>query len=500
MQLVKISELTPHPRNNEFFDDVTGQRWDEFLESIKTSGVIEPIVITEEKVIVSGHQRVRACKELGIEEIMAEVKLYDGDDKRVLKDLIETNVRQRGTIGGSDSQIVARVEALKEWYGVHQGRFGHNVKSTNGAFYSDQQDEKSSTMKIDDILKILGLTKKQYQTAQKIAENTIPEIQQLIEDGTVSRRTVSDLIAKLSPEDQQKLLDSLPDNVKFSAKTIEAYIDEIRSEAQAEAASTAATIQQNADKLLGQIDELKRENNALKDGYVIPEDAQEQIDKLQLDSRKYYESWQSSKKRVDQLEDMLDKAIKAKATAEAAAKGGDAGILSLQNQLDEMEKELEAEKRKADDFEFQLSEKVEEIKNLERRAKDGFMRSAITPAAGSEEANERQIRQLMDTIQITIGTFIEGVNKVMMQANLIPSIPDHILGALCHTSEDAEIHAHRLWNELIKNVSPESYMSQGDDADDDDDYFDEIIVENENTDYSKHKKDEFTMEELGLDY
>ncbi len=65
MQQINIDELKPHPRNNEFFDDMTGEKWNEFLDSIKTRGVIEPIVITPEKVIVSGHQRVRACKELG---------------------------------------------------------------------------------------------------------------------------------------------------------------------------------------------------------------------------------------------------------------------------------------------------------------------------------------------------------------------------------------------------------------------------------------------------
>lgn len=494
MQMVKVADLIPHPRNNDFFDDVTGQRWEEFLESIKTSGVIEPIVITEDKVIVSGHQRVRACKELGIEEIMAEVKLYDGDDRRVLKDLIETNVRQRGTIGGSDSQIVARVEALKEWYGVHNGYHGNDIVQKGGcaigASSEDQQEENFSTMKRDDILKILGLTKKQYETAKKIAENTIPEVQQLIEDGAISRRTVSDLIAKLSLEDQQKLLDALPDDVKFSAKTIEAYINEIRSKAQAEAASTAAIVQQGADKLRGQIDELKRENNALRDNYVVPDDTQKQIDKLQLDSRKYYESWQSSKKRIDQLEDLLEKAMKAKATAEAAAKGGDEGILSLQNQLDEMEKELEAEKRKANDFEYQLSEKEDEIKDLQRKAKDGLLRTAINPAEGTQEALDRKVRMLESDIQTAIGTFIAKVDEIMMRGNLIPEIPGHILGALCHTSEDAMTHARRLWDELIKNVSTEDYNSQKP-SDDDDDYFDEVICEGK-----EYPEDE----DYGLDY
>ena len=64
MQEILVSELKPHPKNDYFFDDMSGDKWNEFVESVRTSGVIEPIVITQEKVIVSGHQRVRACKEL----------------------------------------------------------------------------------------------------------------------------------------------------------------------------------------------------------------------------------------------------------------------------------------------------------------------------------------------------------------------------------------------------------------------------------------------------
>ena len=91
MQLMKIEELKPHPRNSEFFDDMSGEKWQEFLESIKTSGVIEPIVITQDKVIVSGHQRVRACKELGKDIVMVDVKIYDNEDD-IIEDMIMMNM------------------------------------------------------------------------------------------------------------------------------------------------------------------------------------------------------------------------------------------------------------------------------------------------------------------------------------------------------------------------------------------------------------------------
>ena len=100
MQPINIGELKPHPRNNEFFDDITGSNWEQFLDSMRErikngkTGNVEPIVITQDKTIVSGHQRVRGLKELGEKQVNAEIKIYDSDDE-ILADLIETNIRQR---------------------------------------------------------------------------------------------------------------------------------------------------------------------------------------------------------------------------------------------------------------------------------------------------------------------------------------------------------------------------------------------------------------------
>lgn len=107
--MLNIEELIPHERNSEFFDDMTGDKWKEFLDSIKTSGVIEPIVITQDKVIVSGHQRVRACKELGITEIMVDVKIYDNDED-VIEDMIMNNMSPFRDL--CDSKINNRFDEL----------------------------------------------------------------------------------------------------------------------------------------------------------------------------------------------------------------------------------------------------------------------------------------------------------------------------------------------------------------------------------------------------
>ncbi|HCT64448.1 MAG TPA: hypothetical protein DIC60_04135 [Lachnospiraceae bacterium] len=74
---VNISELKEFPNHEKYFPNIVGQEYIKFLRSIEDVGVVEPIVITQDKIIVSGHQRVRACKDLGIEIIPAYYFYYD---------------------------------------------------------------------------------------------------------------------------------------------------------------------------------------------------------------------------------------------------------------------------------------------------------------------------------------------------------------------------------------------------------------------------------------
>ena len=466
MQLVKVSELIPHPRNNEFFDDVTGKRWDEFLESIKTSGVIEPIVITEKKVIISGHQRVRACKELGIEEIMAEIKLYEDDEKKIVKDLIETNVRQRGTIGGSDQQIVARVEALKDWYGVYSGK--RNDLRTNGTQVDDGIPVNQA-----DILKILGLTEKQYKTAKQITDKAIPEVQQLIDKGTVSRRTVADLIAKLSPEDQKKLVDILPEDVKITASTVDAYINKLREEL----VGNANKLAEERNTLMGQVEQYKRENNELRSGNLpISEEAKKKQQKLMDERREYYEKYeqtfgkyQEANKNLEILRQMLADNQKEITRLKNASNGSDDAVIEMQNEIDSLRQSLESAERKANDLEYELSEKEDAIKNLERENKEGYLRKALRMNETQEEINEREIQSLMSDIQMAISDFQTNAEGFLVRKDSFPSISKPILKVLVTTCSQAVNAGNMLKIALMNAVGDyvEDGYSENDDSESD---------------------------------
>lgn len=85
-----------------------------------TKKIWEPIVVTQDMVIVSGHQRVRAAKELNMSTIMVDIRKYENDDK-VLKDLIETNIRQRGIGNPNPIKLGRCIKELERIYGVRDG-------------------------------------------------------------------------------------------------------------------------------------------------------------------------------------------------------------------------------------------------------------------------------------------------------------------------------------------------------------------------------------------
>lgn len=221
MQQINIDELKPHPRNNEFFDDMTGEKWNEFLESIRTSGVIEPIVVTTDMVIVSGHQRVRACKELGIPEIMCEIKTYKDEDS-IIKDLLETNIRQRGDIGGSAKKVGRRIKELEKLYGVRDG--SSNEKGNNRI---GEPNNSVDNVTQSDLAAKLGMSVDTLQNYKMLAD-MIPELEELMDTGIVSKSTALSMIKNLSEEEQESLIESLDTTKKITKREAEKYIEEIR--------------------------------------------------------------------------------------------------------------------------------------------------------------------------------------------------------------------------------------------------------------------------------
>jgi len=85
--------------NNHIFSAISKNKFEELKESISRSGVLSPILVRKKEdryEIISGHNRAKCCRELGLKEIPAIIKDYDNDMAELI--MIETNLAQRENI------------------------------------------------------------------------------------------------------------------------------------------------------------------------------------------------------------------------------------------------------------------------------------------------------------------------------------------------------------------------------------------------------------------
>lgn len=119
----RCAELRPHPLNETIY----GDRADgDLIESIRQRGVLNPILITGDNLIVSGHRRWGAAIAAGLETV--PVVVYTGDDSLDIEEaLIESN-RQRSK---TNEQIGREYKRLKEIYNERASRQGQRTDRTS---------------------------------------------------------------------------------------------------------------------------------------------------------------------------------------------------------------------------------------------------------------------------------------------------------------------------------------------------------------------------------
>lgn len=304
MEILKIKDLTPHPRNAEFFDDMTGEKWNEFLESVKSRGVIEPIVITPDKVIVSGHQRVRACKELGIDEITCDVHLYNNEDE-ILQDLLETNIRQRGDVGGSAKKVGKRIKELERIYGIQHG-------GDHGNQYTEAKPNNSDLPKSQsDLATQMRISVDTLQNYKLLAE-MIPELSDLVDTGIVTKTTALAIMKELSEEEQIELIDSLDTTRKITGREIQEYIDKNKEleTANQEKENRINKLNGKINDLDSKVEDLEREleDRPEKITRVIPEDYEKtksDLSAAQVDYKFLEKQYNAKVKELNELKDQI---------------------------------------------------------------------------------------------------------------------------------------------------------------------------------------------------
>lgn len=141
---------------------------------------------------------------------------YENEEKEI-KDLIESNLRQR-VLGNTNPVKLGRCfEFLQKWYGIQYGNNQFCGSPNNSESITQKQLAESYNISVDTIENYIKLTK------------IIPELEDLLFSGIITKTTALAIINTLTNDEQRELISSMDITKKITKMEAKKYIDEIKS-------------------------------------------------------------------------------------------------------------------------------------------------------------------------------------------------------------------------------------------------------------------------------
>ena len=194
---IDTSSLKPHPLNSKIYSNGNTE---DLEVSIQENGLLDPIIISKDNTIISGHRRWNACKNIGLENV--DVRVEDFQDETIA--LVELN-RYRNK---KASELLAEIFLLEKEYKkkIKRGRRkkGDNIVPINQGRIREK------------IAKLTGVSSGNLSKLKYI-HRVWPDIISLIDDGKV---TINQAYTESKRKEVFKNIQVSPKNgVKKSDKT-----------------------------------------------------------------------------------------------------------------------------------------------------------------------------------------------------------------------------------------------------------------------------------------
>lgn len=189
IEKIKIDTLIPF--ENHPFKTRTGEEQTELLESIRANGTLVPIIVRSSSAgkyeIISGHRRVEACKELGVDTILAIVKELTNEEAIIT--MVDANLQRENLLPSEKAfAYKMKVEAMKRKAGRPQKNTSQVATNIDTAAEIGQQLGESR----DQVYRYIRLT------------NLIPELLELVDEHRIAFTPAVEL--SYLPEHEQRIL------------------------------------------------------------------------------------------------------------------------------------------------------------------------------------------------------------------------------------------------------------------------------------------------------
>lgn len=196
--LINVSDIQIKNRIRKDYGDIGG-----LAESIRKNGLIQPISITPDYILIAGERRLRAVQSLGEKQIEANaVQVYEYEDI-LLREIAENEQRKDFT----PSERVAygkeleQIETLKAK--ERQGERA-DLKSTSATTVANVEKGKT-----DDIVGAkVGMSGESYRRAKRVVESKNEELIKQMDEGKIGIATAYNKVRPKEDKPAKKEIDN----------------------------------------------------------------------------------------------------------------------------------------------------------------------------------------------------------------------------------------------------------------------------------------------------
>lgn len=412
---ISVSALKVHPKNQDYFDEITGEDYERFKKSIANEGIITPLIVAPDMTIVSGHQRYKAAKDLGIKLVPVIINEELDDEEEKMRKLLASNFGRLKNNPMKQSRVISEYEKL--------------LGITHGGS-RDQNDR----LKQSDIAKQLGInetTLKRLKRLQKLS----PELQDLVERGELNYTTAVTVYSKLPQELQTQLIKEIGENqiIQLSQKKAEELVHK-----------RFANIEEKEKKIEIHRKQLEIERSVLEEEKQKSKSEIENLKKL-LDEkedriRSAEEKANTDKKEKQKLSEKLVKAQSDLIKATDVAKNEEK--IEAEKKIKEIKLLLEKTDMEKEETTTQLEMLKKEYKDL----KDNFDQEVLKSVAEKDtlfDSNAKILREI-EQMDKSIGASVSTLKSLYdtAEGNIRQAVFDRLKGS--------STNFINMMNELIK--------------------------------------------------
>lgn len=291
MTIINIATdvLKVHPRNTEFFDDISGEEYERFKDSIQRKGILSPLIVTTDMTVISGHQRLKASRELGLETVPVTIR----DDIKTEEEKLE--VLLIANFGREKNDDVKRRKIAATYVELKGRKLGDNQWVSH--------NDKPLTQ--DQIANELGISKAELNRMLEIERKLTPELKEILDAGSINKTTASKILVKLSEEEQNALLDDLgKDRLKeMTQKQVQEYVNQMKEKEELYQRKT-----QELNRLNGELEGLQRRLDERPVIEKIPDDysnIKKHLNDYKIDYEKLRSDFEAKAKEVNELKKQI---------------------------------------------------------------------------------------------------------------------------------------------------------------------------------------------------